>query len=342
MLRTIVPILTVTALMALPSPVLDAQQPQAEPFAAGGIPAVALPDPPVVYDTAEQHAIRVSVVADGLTYPWGLAFLPDGSMLVTERLGTVRLIRDGALDPTPVAGVPDVFIAALSGLMDVAVHPAFSQNGWVYLTYSKPTDSGSTVALARGRLDGHALTDVRDVFVADAGGGAAGAARLRFAPDGTLFMTVGGAFGGDVPCAVETQRRLGSRLRNHRRRLPEAQPRVARSEGRDEGRHIFAPFHPTEPLRRFEHPGGHPAQHHRPTAPTLHIPFHMAGAAEQTLNGIRGGERSLEALRQPQAEHGQGVVESFPHAGGCTRVVGSKRRARSCSRRVAVLTWRFV
>ncbi len=213
MLRTIVPILTVTALMALPSPVLDAQQPEAEPFAAGGIPAVALPDPPAVYQTAEQQAIRVSIVTDGLTYPWGLAFLPDGSMLVTERLGTLRLIRNDALDPTPVAGVPDVFRAALSGLMDVAVHPAFSENGWVYLTYSKPTDSGSTVALARGRLDGHVLTDVRDVFVAEAGGGTAGASRLRFAPDGTLFMSVGGAFGGRRPNAQDPTNHVGKVLR---------------------------------------------------------------------------------------------------------------------------------
>ena len=79
-------------------------------FSAAGIPAVPLPDQPVEYDTAEGQRIRVSVVADGLTYPWGFAFLPDGRVLVTERLGTVRVIRDGVLTPTPVAGVPEVKI----------------------------------------------------------------------------------------------------------------------------------------------------------------------------------------------------------------------------------------
>ena len=195
--RPIAAILTATTLVMLPPHVLDAQQPEGEPFAADGILAVPLPDPPVVYRTAERHAIRVAVVTKGLTYPWGLAFLPDGSLLVTERLGSLRLIRDGALDPRPVSGVPEVFTGtAVAGLMDVAVHPEFSQNRWVYLTYSKPTVNGSTVALARARLEGHALSDVRDVFVADVDGGGAGASRLLFAPDGTLYMTLGGAFGG--------------------------------------------------------------------------------------------------------------------------------------------------
>ncbi len=214
MLRAIAPILTVTALVALLPPVLVAQEPQPEPFAAGGIPLVALPDPPVVYHTAEEQAVRVGVVTSGLTYPWGLAFLPNGNVLVTERLGTLRLIQDGVLDPTPVSGVPAVFTeAVLAGLMDVEVHPEFSQNRWVYLTYSKPTETGSTVALARGRFEGHALSEVRDIFVADANGGAAGASRLRFAPDGTLFMTLGGAFGGRRPSAQDPSNHVGKVLR---------------------------------------------------------------------------------------------------------------------------------
>ena len=146
-----------------------------EPFSADGIPAVPLPDPPVEYDTAEGQRIRVSVVADGLTYPWGFAFLPDGRVLVTERLGTLRVIRDGVLDPTPLAGVPEVHTdQTLAGMMDVAVHPAFAENRWVYLTYSKPTESGSVVALARGRLDGQVLTEVRDLFVSNGTGGGRG------------------------------------------------------------------------------------------------------------------------------------------------------------------------
>ena len=205
-------LLTATlALLAPPAPYAQEREPQ--PFAAQGIPAVPLPDAPVVHDTAAGQRIRVSVVADGLTYPWGLAFLPDGSVLVTERLGTLRRIRDGILDPTPIAGVPEVHTEApLAGLMDVAAHPRFAENRFVYLTYSKPTESGSTVALARGRFEGGALSEVRDVFVADAEMNG-GASRLAFAPDGTLYMSVGGAFGGLRPLAQDPASHVGKVLR---------------------------------------------------------------------------------------------------------------------------------
>ena len=205
-------LLTATlALLAPPAPYAQEREPQ--PFAAQGIPAVPLPDAPVVHDTAAGQRIRVSVVADGLTYPWGLAFLPDGAVLVTERLGTLRQIRDGILDPTPIAGVPEVHTEApLAGLMDVAAHPRFAENRFVYLTYSKPTGSGSTVALARGRFEGGALSEVRDVFVADAEMNG-GASRLAFAPDGTLYMSVGGAFGGLRPLAQDPASHVGKVLR---------------------------------------------------------------------------------------------------------------------------------
>ena len=172
------------------------------PVAPSGIPAVPLPDKPVVYDTAEGQRIRVVVVTRGLSHPWSLAFLPEpstplgvsGNMLVTERTGQLRLIRNGVLDPQPIAGVPAVRSQGLSGLMDVALHPQFAQNRLVYLTYTKPLQgTQNTLALARGRLDGQTLTDVRDVFVASAGTG--GASRIAFGRDGTIFMTTGG--GGD-------------------------------------------------------------------------------------------------------------------------------------------------
>jgi glucose/arabinose dehydrogenase len=212
--RTAVVIGVVIAVWGLAASV-QAQDEREEPFAATGLPAVPLPDPPVIYDTAEGQRIRVSVVTAGLTYPWGIAFLPGERMLVTERLGTLRLVDDGVLDPIPVSGVPQVSTeAALSGLMDVAVHPAFSETQWVYLTYSKPTGEGSTVTLARGRLEGHELVDLQDIFVADANGaGNGGASRLQFAPDGTLFMSVGGAFGGRRPLAQDPASHLGKILR---------------------------------------------------------------------------------------------------------------------------------
>jgi glucose/arabinose dehydrogenase len=148
--------------------------------------------PPALF-TAELP-IRVVPVVTGLSHPWGLAFLPDGSMLVTERAGRLRIIRNGVLDPTPISGVPAVRAAVLGGLLDVALHPKFAENGWLYLAYSKVGENNlSTTALARGRLSGMALTDVKDIFVANTlsksptnyGG------RIAFDRNGFLFLTVG-------------------------------------------------------------------------------------------------------------------------------------------------------
>jgi len=116
-------------------------------------------------------------------------------MLVTEREGRLRLIRDGVLDPKPIGGVPQVYAKQLSGLMDVALHPTFSENRLVYLTYTKPSGDKVTTALARGRYGGGLLSDVRDIFVADSiDDGRAAASRIVFARDGSLYMTVGGTF----------------------------------------------------------------------------------------------------------------------------------------------------
>ena len=127
-----------------------------------GVPVAPLGNGPFLFDTAEQHKIRVSVVTKGLSHPWSLAFLPDGSMLVTERPGRLRIIRDvirdGKLDPRPISGVPAVRTIGNSGLMDVALHPRFAENKLVYLTYNKPGDTSGhskqiATVLARGRLE---------------------------------------------------------------------------------------------------------------------------------------------------------------------------------------------
>jgi len=164
------------------------------PVAPQRIPPVPLPEKPLQFHTAEGQDIRVVVVVGGLVHPWSLAFLPDGGLLVTERPGRLRIVRDGVLDRRPLAGVPTVRAMGLSGLMDVALHPRFAENHYVYLTYTKPVgDEQATLALARGRFEGGALTDVRDIFVASPGTG--GASRIAFGLDGSLFMTTGGGGG---------------------------------------------------------------------------------------------------------------------------------------------------
>ena len=159
-----------------------------------GVPVGPLGDGPWVIDTAEQHKIRVSVVARGLSHPWSIAFLPDGGMLVVERDGWLRVVRDGKLDPRPVTGVPEVRIDGNGGLMDVALHPDFADNGLVYLTYTKRHDDGrGSPALARGRLDGHALRDVKDLVVTPPYSGNSGLnGRVAFGRDGKVYMSTGG------------------------------------------------------------------------------------------------------------------------------------------------------
>jgi aldose sugar dehydrogenase len=140
----------------------------------------------------ELHQIRVVTVATGLVRPWHISFLPDGrTMLVTELPGRLRIIRNGTLDPQPIAGWPPASLQA-RGLNSVVVHPGFAQNHFVYLSYLKGADAQrTTVAIARGRLDGTALSEVREIFVADAWGTGAPAGRAEFGPDGMLYLTVG-------------------------------------------------------------------------------------------------------------------------------------------------------
>ena len=159
-----------------------------------GVPVPPLDDGPWVFDTAEQHKIRVSVVAKGLSHPWAITFLPNNDMLVTERAGRLRLVRDGMLDPHEISGVPTVRTDGNGGLMDVAVHPQFAENRLVYLTYTKPVGGGKGApALARGRLEAGTLVDVRDLIVTEAYEGNSGLnGRVVFGRDGKVYMSTGG------------------------------------------------------------------------------------------------------------------------------------------------------
>ena len=154
-------------------------------------PTPPLPNRTIKLETAEERHVRVVVVTDELEQPWSMVFLPDGGMLVTERAGRVRLIRNGKLESKPVRGVPEVYTGGprgLQGLMDIALHPNFRENGWVYLTYDKPSGNGGSAALARGSWNGVELVGVQELF--DSAARDTEASRLAFGRDGMLYMTI--------------------------------------------------------------------------------------------------------------------------------------------------------
>jgi glucose/arabinose dehydrogenase len=153
--------------------------------------AVAQPD---VFNSA-LHSFRVVTVVDGLVNPWSIAWLPNGDMLVTERPGRLRIVRDGRLLPEPVAGVPAVRVVGQGGLQDVVVHPDFTTNGLIYLSFAKPSGDGSegTTAIVRGRFENDRLTNVEEIFEARPWSGSPGhyGARMVFDGEGHLFVSSG-------------------------------------------------------------------------------------------------------------------------------------------------------
>jgi len=140
---------------------------------------------------SEKYNYNAVPVVSGLEHLWGMVFLPNGDMLVTERPGRLRIVREGMLVDEPVSGVPQVHAKGQGGLLDVILHPQFESNRLVYLSYSKPVGSNSTTAVARGRFENDELLDVEDIFIADSKGRGHYGSRLAFDNDGFLFITVG-------------------------------------------------------------------------------------------------------------------------------------------------------
>jgi aldose sugar dehydrogenase len=144
---------------------------------------------------SEDGPYRAVTVVDGLEQPWSLAFLPGGDMLVTEKPGRLRIVRNGVLLPDAVPGVPAVRFRGQGGLLDVALHPEFESNRLIYLSYSKPNADGSqgTTAVSRGRFVNDRLEDVEEIFEAKAWSTGTGhyGSRLAFDSDGYLYITVG-------------------------------------------------------------------------------------------------------------------------------------------------------
>jgi aldose sugar dehydrogenase len=268
----------------------------------GGRGANTLGDGPWNYTASGNTRIRVSVVTRGLSHPWSIAWLPNGDMLITERAGQLRIVRNGVLDPTPIAGVPKVQAGGTSGLLDIALHPKFATNGLVYLAYNTskaapapaagaaPAPGGRggapsvySTALARGRWDGKALLDVKEIFVAEpymplSGGDAS---RILFAPDGTLFMS--SSHHRDEKGPQDPMNDAGKILRlNDDGTIPKDNPFVGKAGYRPE---IYSLGHRT----------------------VLGLTFHpTTGALWETENGPQGGDEVN--IIQPGKNYGWPVV----------------------------------
>jgi glucose/arabinose dehydrogenase len=139
------------------------------------------------------HDYRVVPVVEGLVQPWSIAFLPGGDMLITERPGRLRIVRNGTLLPQAVEGVPQVLHSGQGGLLEVMPHPDFASNRLLYLSYSKPgaTEAEARTALARGRFENDRLTGVQDIFEAVSRGRGHFSGKIAFDRSGYLFLSLG-------------------------------------------------------------------------------------------------------------------------------------------------------
>jgi glucose/arabinose dehydrogenase len=144
-------------------------------------------------ESSEQADFRVVTLAQGLDHPWGMAFLPGGGILITERSGRLRLFEDGKLQPKAIPGSPEITARGQGGLLDVALHPDFAENRLVYLSYAGAGPGGAGTEVARARFDGNALVDLEAIFRAEpkTPGGAHYGSRLAFDRQGRLYISLG-------------------------------------------------------------------------------------------------------------------------------------------------------
>jgi len=195
----------------------------------------AMPDAPL---TAGGHTFRLETVADGLETPWAIDFLPDGSMIFTEKDGGLRVLRNGRLQPA-IKGTPAVRNAGQGGLMEVAVHPRYAENGWIYLAYSDPAKDAdgkevSLTVLVRGRIKDGTWTDEQVIWKAPLefyrpGGGVHYGCRIAFDGQGYLFFTHGER--GAMQHAQELNRPNGKVHRIHDDgRIPVDNPFIGRED----------------------------------------------------------------------------------------------------------------
>ena len=160
---------------------------------------------------------KATTVLQGLERPWGMTWLPDGAMLITERPGRVRIVRNGTLDPTPITGVAEVFAVNQGGLMDVSAHPNFQQNRFVYFTYSHGSNDANRTRVARAKLDGSTLKNWQVIFEVSQtkSGGQHFGSRILWLPDNTMLVAIGD--GGNPPTRLDGDliRKQAQNLNSH-------------------------------------------------------------------------------------------------------------------------------
>ncbi len=178
--------------------------------------------------TTEKQKFVLESITTELQRPWGMAFLPDGRALVTEKDGEIRIIKDGKLLNEKISGVPKVYTNGQAGLMDIQLHPEYAKNGWIYLTYSKPDDkNGGGTVVARAKLQGNALTNLEELFKAlpTSNSGVHFGSRIVFDGKGYIFFSSGER--GKKENAQDLTNHLGKILRLHEDgRVPKDNPFV--------------------------------------------------------------------------------------------------------------------
>lgn len=186
---------------------------------------------------SDQHDFKLTTVAGGLERPWGLTFLPSGDLLVTERAGRLRIIKNGKLEPKPIIGLPNnIYVAGQGGLLDVALHPDFDKNSLIYFSYAGRGDGGAGTEVARGRLNGNALENVETIFVVEPKtvGTAHYGSRLIFAADKSLFVTTGDRY-KYMDDAQDPSNHIGSIIRiNDDGTIPSNNPFVGQANTKPE------------------------------------------------------------------------------------------------------------
>lgn len=195
------------------------------------LPLLAAGPAPAREFASKEHALRLTLVANGLENPWALAFLPDGDILVTERPGRLRIIRGGTLLPGSVPGLPAIRATGQGGLLDLLPHPDFASNRLLYFSYAANLGSGVTTHVARARFENDSLRDVEVLFKAEpaSSGRVHFGSRLAFDGQGYLYVSVGDR--GEMERAQKLDDHAGKIVRLHDDgRIPEDNPFVGRAD----------------------------------------------------------------------------------------------------------------